>query len=414
MSEKTIVEEHRRSGKDGCEKRLHHAGEGDCSSLSDAGDLPSVGRQGADRHVTLLSAVECREQALFIWSEFCQSCQHAYYISPGWIETWIDCIGDQVVPYLLLVHENNVPICACFVTYTNKRRGRIFSSRTINFFSSGAYEVDMVGAIYNAFLCKNNFVYGVDELFRLVPLEWDEAFMPGLCPSCFPGSTIAACDQRWVIYDYNKSLCFIDISKFGTSLDSYLALLSQNTRSQIRRTFRLYAQGGDVQIRAAASVEEALNMAEELYRLCCIRKSDKNMMCSINTYFRKFNKALIKSRFDKNEIQFLHIYNDAGTIGYLYNHVYNGIVYNYQGGFIYTDDNRLKPGLVAHVEAIMYNARLGNKKYDFGAGNERYKKSLSTGQGNMQWVRLLRPSLKMKVFKGLKGLLENVRARLSA
>jgi hypothetical protein len=413
MSEKTTLVAHGRSGEDGREKRLHPVEAGGGSTF-DGGELPSAGRQGADRHLTLLNALEHREQALSVWSDFCRSCPHAYYLSPGWIETWIDCIGDQVVPYLLVVHENGVPACACFVTYAKKRRGKIFSSRTLNVFSSGDYEIDMVGAIYNAFLCKTKAVYDVAELFRSVPLPWDEVFMPGLCPSCFPGSAIAACDQRWVVYDYNKSLCFIDITKFGTSLDSYLALISQNTRSQIRRTFRLYAKGGDVQVRAAASVEEALLMAEELYRLCCIRKSDKNMMCSINTYFRKFNKALIQSRFDKNEIQFLHIYNEAGTIGYLYNHVYEGIVYNYQGGFVYTDDNRLKPGLVAHVEAIMYNARIGNKKYDFGAGNERYKKSLSTGQGNMQWVRLLRPSLKMKVFKGLKSLLENVRTRWSA
>ena len=96
-------------------------------------------------------------------------------------------------------------------------------------------------------------------------------------------------------------------------------------------------------------------------------------------------------------------------IGYTYNQVYNDIVHYYQCGFNYESDNKIKPGLVCHVAAIIYNLKLGHKVYDFGPGMERFKQSLSNGQTRMVWVRLLRPSLKMFMFKYFKSLKERMK-----
>jgi len=73
------------------------------------------------------------------------------------------------------------------------------------------------------------------------------------------------------------------------------------------------------------------------------------------------------------------------TIGCLYNLVHDGVVAFYQGGFRYESDNKLKPGLVCHAEAVRFNAAAGHRIYDFLGGDSRYKRSLATGATELVW-----------------------------
>ena len=70
--------------------------------------------------------------------------------------------------------------------------------------------------------------------------------------------------------------------------------------------------------------------------------------------------------------------------------MHRGRVYAYQSGFRYSQDNRLKPGLVSHLEAIELNRRLGHEAYDFLAGDARYKRSLSNKSNELLWLVLQR------------------------
>lgn len=369
-----------------------------------------VGPRNATRHVIMVDARENRDPVMAFWESLSQSCSHDYYVSAGWIDTWIECIKDHITPYLMILYEDKKSSFACMFTYTQQRRAKIFPLRSINVYASGNYDFDRITPIYNEFLTSADTDVDIIDLFRRFPFEWNEIVFPGLSPSGYPGSHIRERDQEWVMYDYNKSLYYIDISGPDFTRDSYLATLSSNTRSQIRRAYRLYAREGEVSIREAATVEEALSMARELYTLCDIRKNEKRLVCSINPFFVRFNDMLFKERFSRGEIQMLHVTSGDSTIGYLYNHVHHGTVYSYQGGFHYPEDNRYKPGLVAHVEAIVHNAGRGKTRYDFGAGDERYKKSLSNGSGTMLWARILKPSLKMRLYKSLKIRLEKTRS----
>lgn len=80
------------------------------------------------------------------------------------------------------------------------------------------------------------------------------------------------------------------------------------------------------------------------------------------------------------------------TIGYLYNFVYEGRVLLYQSGFNYQAGtaNAYRPGVVSHYYAIVYNASQNMLKYDFLAGDDAYKRGLSTGSEKMYWLRLVK------------------------
>jgi len=78
------------------------------------------------------------------------------------------------------------------------------------------------------------------------------------------------------------------------------------------------------------------------------------------------------------------------VLGYLYNFLYAGTVSNYQSGFSYLDDNRHRPGLLAHGFAIEQALSRGLQRYDFLAGDSPYKQRLGEDAGQLSWCRAQR------------------------
>ena len=71
------------------------------------------------------------------------------------------------------------------------------------------------------------------------------------------------------------------------------------------------------------------------------------------------DRRLLEAAFARGETQLLAI--DAGPrrIGYIYNFLYRGRVYNYQSGFDYqVCDKHNRPGLVAHARRLLPEVRV--------------------------------------------------------
>ena len=101
------------------------------------------------------------------------------------------------------------------------------------------------------------------------------------------------------------------------------------------------------------------------------------------------------------------------TIGILFNLRYRRRVNFYQAGLQHYDDNRLKPGLVAHTLAIEHYLVRGESEYDFLGGEPedvRYKRSLARDVRTLAWIQLQAPTVKMRVL----GRLRRVRRRAQA
>ena len=93
------------------------------------------------------------------------------------------------------------------------------------------------------------------------------------------------------------------------------------------------------------------------------------------------------------------------TIGLVYHLVLSGRVHFFQSGFSYSQDRRLKPGLVTHYHSIVHCMSEGHVEYDFlggGATSVRYKRSLSTATRVLWWVELPKPTIKMSVYDTLR------------
>ena len=168
----------------------------------------------------------------------------------------------------------------------------------------------------------------------------------------------------------------------------FIDQLSRNTRHQLRRSNRNYAVEGDLTLSRADTVETGLEYLAELIRLHDLTWRARGKPGAFATQaVRRFHQALIAMGLPRGEVDILRIAAGAVVIGYLMNFNHRGIVSTYQSGFNYGESGpHQKPGLTCHYLAIEAYRAAGSTSYDFLAGADRYKLSLSNAQRWLHWL----------------------------
>jgi CelD/BcsL family acetyltransferase involved in cellulose biosynthesis len=168
----------------------------------------------------------------------------------------------------------------------------------------------------------------------------------------------------------------------------YLLRRSANTRQQIRRSARLYERAGAIVTERAETVPGALRMLDEMADLHQAAWTARGQPGSFAiSFFRRFHAALIAEGLPRGEVALLRVSCGDATIGVLHNFTFRSQMYAYQSGFDYGGGNAAaKPGLTCHHAAIGHAADQGIDMYDFLAGEDRYKFSLSDDAYPLHWV----------------------------
>lgn len=182
---------------------------------------------------------------------------------------------------------------------------------------------------------------------------------------------------------------WVDLAAVRAHRDGHLGLVSGNTRQQLRRALRSFADAP--QLRRAASLEEARLFLDELARLhqrTWIGRGKPGAFAV--PHFTAFHDALLRDCWPRGEIALLRAESGGTAIGYLYNFVFRGRASNYQSGLDYDAAKpQQKPGLVAHHLAISACAAAGLDTYDFLAGDDRYKTSLAQHRTMLHWIEMM-------------------------
>lgn len=329
-----------------------------------------------------------------IWGELERRARPDYFLTWGWIENWIASVPQEVAPQLAIIRESGEIAGACFVGRRNLWRHGVVPSRAIYVNATGVASHDELCIEHNAVLSAPDRTWSLAALLAALPDGWDELFVPGADRAAF--GDLAVPPGYRVIVDRDTVAPFVDLERVRTAGD-YLALLSANTRAQIRRARRRIACPG---IDVAASPAEALAIYDELIALHTARSRAHGQAGAFaDPWFDRFHRRLIAQRFAHGEIQLLRLRDGATTLGCLYNLIANGRVLFYQSGFAATDDPVLKPGLVSHAAAIEHAASAGHAIYDLLAGNARYKLSLAIGATRLCWLRIQRTLLRFALEK---------------
>jgi CelD/BcsL family acetyltransferase involved in cellulose biosynthesis len=183
----------------------------------------------------------------------------------------------------------------------------------------------------------------------------------------------------------------VDLAAVRSAKGDYLALLSSNTRSQIRRSFK---EHGDATITCATSPEEIDAWLADMRRLNTGRHEDNAWE---HEGFRYFAATIARAGLDTGEVELLRINCGGKLTGYLLNFRYRGRAMNYQSAFIAPSSSKSKPGLMCHATAVGRYAEQGLALYSLLAGKDRYKQSLATSEEVLEWWSLERFSHALEI-----------------
>ncbi|MHB1203965.1 MAG: GNAT family N-acetyltransferase [Rhodospirillaceae bacterium] len=309
----------------------------------------------------------------------------SFFTSWSWIGAWLAVGAEQ--PCLLVSARAGGQTVGLAILTQSRRRSGLWSRDTLTLHRQRGPSDDALYIEYNDLLVDRACAdLARREMLRAIFCHGtppaDEIEIAGATPAALEAVTALG----WPLESQSRACPVVDLPACGYSIDDYLAVLSRNTRAQVRRALRL--AGGDLAIQRARTPEERAAAHEDLsalHQAYWIGKGKPGAFASAR--FSAFAAALLS----RPGVELLRITAGPRTIGVLLNFVHGGHVYAYQSGFAYEADNRLKPGLVSHVMAIADSARLGRTAYHFMAGEARYKDSLATGAESLTWLVAHRP-----------------------
>jgi CelD/BcsL family acetyltransferase involved in cellulose biosynthesis len=344
-------------------------------------------------------------EAATVWQDLARQCPHSYFLSWGWVEHWLSSLPPAADIRLAVIREGSVPIAAAFLGHASVVRQRLFRSTAWLLNQTGDRALDQLYIEDNAFLFRPGSALSVRDLLALLPGEWEELYLSGVDSRTPTGALLRGVAEPYQLLIANRIPApYVDLSAIRAQRKDYLALLGSNTRSQIRRCYKLYEARAPLCCEVAATAGEALAIYAELVDLhqrWWNRRGARGAFA--NPYFETFHRGLIERRFDAGEVQLIRVRCGETTIGCLYNFVWNGTVSFYQSGLRAEDDNRLKPGFICHTEAVRHNLEAGHATYDFMASFDDYKLRMSTHQRELVWARIQKPRLKFAVERTLRA-----------
>jgi CelD/BcsL family acetyltransferase involved in cellulose biosynthesis len=362
------------------------------------------------------------------WCELQGRAEHSFFLSWTWTGTWLRSLPAADRPQLMRTRRGEQTVGLALMGRRQVRRHSIISSRGLHLNTTGDPHLDDITIEYNALLIDRSVHDGVQSamlahLIKEVP-AWDECHMPGMTHvaadlTAVPGTRLRQRTSTTFQIDLHRlgseSQAAAGASVEGddsackqprTDIEDYLELLGQKPRYHIRRSLRQYALLGALKLEAAQTLTQAQAFMAELQALHSAYWASKGRPGAfVNTYVVSFHQQLIAAAFERGEVQLLRLSAGDKVISCMYNFVYQGKIYHYQSGINYTlFDGQDSPGLVSHAMAVSLNAAAGHRLYDFMAGDQQYKRSLSTDTGELHWLVLQRDRLKFNVEDLLRRL----------
>ncbi|WP_339722137.1 GNAT family N-acetyltransferase [uncultured Paraglaciecola sp.] len=208
-----------------------------------------------------------------------------------------------------------------------------------------------------------------------------------------------------------------------SSLDDYLASLSKNTRSHIKRSIKLLNEQSPLRLVLAkepAEKDMVLTHIAELHRIKW--RSTVYGSGFDNPCFYEFHRGLIQAPQSAQNCRLYTLYQDDVALGHVYLLTYGNSWSFYLSALHFNADNRIKVGLVIHSLIIEQAIKESIKVYDFLAGEAQYKQSLSNAHPYEQNIYCFYRNTPLLLFRELLrkwkrlifgGLFSNLRMKLN-
>ncbi len=320
--------------------------------------------------------------------------------------TWTGCLVEERFSAPLLVRATTAGRTVG-LALLNRCRGSLHLGQ------SGDHERDSIYIEHNGPLIAADAPPGLAG--RMLAGCWGEGrarrlVLPGVPPA------LAAAAGGLPLRAQRLPAPFVDLAAITAGAADFVASRSRNTRAQLRRSLRHFSEAGPLALLRPDSDAQALAWLGEMITLhgeAWGRRGRPGAFAG--GFVRRFHAALVPAARARGELDLLRIQAGGELLGFLYNFRHHGTVYAYQSGFRpFPDAQDARPGLVGHALAIEEARQAGLARYDFLAGDARYKRSLATGEAELAWVELVRHDLRGRIEAGARRAVVALRARLRA
>lgn len=333
------------------------------------------------------------------WQALEARADNDFFLGWTWMGSWLAATGAR--PDLLSMRMDGRDIVLAFIG-RSVLDGALGSKPALFLNQSGNGTVDRVFVEYNGLLMDRDCSAeqaGNLAFDHLAALDrWSLLRVAGIAAS-HPIAAAGPFRRRVLISEL--AAYFIDLQAVrNVAAGNYLSLLSANTRSQIRRSWRDHEEQLAT-ITKADSAEQVEIWLAHMHDLNRDRHIDNAWD---EPLFRAFARELAICGLANGEVELLRIAAGDQLLGYLLNFRYRGQAMNYQSAFAPPLSSKAKPGMMCHAAAVEHYAAAGCNRYSLLAGEDRYKQSLATGHDLLQWWNLERFSFRLEAEHLLRKL----------
>jgi len=329
-----------------------------------------------------------------IWKDLEARADGSFFLSWHWIGRWLEHLPASVTPHVLVARRRDRVVGLAILCRRTMWRYGLLRTPSWLLHETGDSLFDGLTIEYNGILADQSCA---DQVI-VASLLWMARSLPG-CDELILAGLDAPAEAlvRGVAAELGHRLQvrradaarLVDLELVRQRGGNYRAGLGRSTRAGVNRAIRLYEARGGIEYRVAQDVDEALAFFDGLERLHRALWAARGRSDSFtNPAFRPFHRDLIRHSMDGGVVRLCRLSAGGKDFGYLYNYVWRGRVFNYQSGFAYEDDNRIKPGLVSHVLAIEDALARGEESYDFMAGSAGHKIHLANAETPMNWISM--------------------------
>jgi CelD/BcsL family acetyltransferase involved in cellulose biosynthesis len=334
------------------------------------------------------------------YSNFC--------LTAEWVEAWLTVFGTILNPDILLFKSGNTLVGAGLSVPTKYNYKFIPVSRT---YLNTAGEPEGGPYIeFNDLLCLAGFEREVAEAFRthVDSKRWDEIAIHGFSE----GKPLEALRSTFGEFEQTSDVkvnYYVDLKQIRAAGSSYESILGSSTRSGLRQTYKAC---GDIVTEEASDVEMALAFLEEmadLHQKHWIALGEAGSFAS--PLFAEFHRNLIRRSFSQGAIQFLRFSAGGSVIGLMYNFVHRGRVYFYQSGLAYSENKRVRPGIVSIGKAVQYSLERPQLiEFHLMPSGDHYKQRMTNASNKVEWLLIRKRNLRKHTVDALRAVNRKLRS----
>ena len=197
----------------------------------------------------------------------------------------------------------------------------------------------------------------------------------------------------------------------AATLDNLVGALGKSTKSRVRRSIRLYEEGGQLRLIEAETPVARAQAFDALLTLHRQQWAEREVASSfLAPTMQTFHRALIERASEETAL--VSFMQGSTRLGVLYYLTAGNQVFYYQSGFAAAPDNQHLPGYTAHLLAMVHFASKGYRRYNLMSEHGEYKARIAKIEEPLISLTLDRPNWRTALRRGERSLRRHVKSKM--